>query len=328
MKKKLLLAICAVVVILSGCSMYNVVGELPIEEYIADAKAIAKGEEKRSELMLLHHAVNEDGIGIALYETGNGLGGGDSSYALVLRTTDGGENWEVNPEEFIFSGSCSDLEIYQNYVIMTTFGSKTEIGTLCISNDYGKTFKQISFADLVFVKNGSSHDTVWGIRGDILGIDKEKKNVQIGWYKYDRQGNRAWDTKDGDKDVFLTGNYDFENMCMVSIQENNPRETAEIYIENIFGTGNIFAESNEKYLTVKDVVQVLKELPEDVQSKEVLRLAINEIYARKGYDFSATAYENYFSRTDWYQEIEKRDITEEMLNTYEKSNIDLLISIE
>ena len=59
-----------------------------------------------------------------------------------------------------------------------------------------------------------------------------------------------------------------------------------------------------------------------------IRYAINEIYARKGYDFTGTSYERYFAEKDWYHPIVGKQVTEEELNSYEKANIDLLVKIE
>ena len=55
---------------------------------------------------------------------------------------------------------------------------------------------------------------------------------------------------------------------------------------------------------------------------------INEIYARKGYDFTGTAYENYFSQKSWYAPVKGKIVQESEINQYEKENIDLLVKLE
>ncbi len=59
-----------------------------------------------------------------------------------------------------------------------------------------------------------------------------------------------------------------------------------------------------------------------------IRIAINEIYARKGYDFTGTAYENYFSQKSWYAPVKGKIVQESEINQYEKENIDLLVKLE
>ena len=64
-------------------------------------------------------------------------------------------------------------------------------------------------------------------------------------------------------------------------------------------------------------------------SKADIRLAINEIYARHGRMFDSAEYQNYFNSKIWYNgAIKPKDFSEDVFNMYEKSNIDLLSSIE
>lgn len=64
-------------------------------------------------------------------------------------------------------------------------------------------------------------------------------------------------------------------------------------------------------------------------SKADIRLAINEIYARHGRMFDSAEYQNYFNSKSWYNgAVKPKDFSEDVFNMYEKSNIDLLSSIE
>ena len=98
----------------------------------------------------------------------------------------------------------------------------------------------------------------------------------------------------------------------------------------------IFPYSNESYLTYEDIEE-WRRFTERLQDpnkingtyffKNILRRAINEIYARKGYDFLGTNY-TLFNNAEWYKAIPKHEITEGDINKYEKHNIDLLTAIE
>ncbi|MEI3490575.1 MAG: YARHG domain-containing protein [Blautia sp.] len=63
-------------------------------------------------------------------------------------------------------------------------------------------------------------------------------------------------------------------------------------------------------------------------SQDELRLAINEIYAKHGRIFDAADLQNYFNSKSWYNgTVSADDFSEDVFNTYEKSNVDLLSSI-
>lgn len=63
-------------------------------------------------------------------------------------------------------------------------------------------------------------------------------------------------------------------------------------------------------------------------SKDKLRLAINEIYARHGRIFDSADLQNYFNSKSWYNgTVSAEDFSEDVFNTYEKSNVDLLGAI-
>ena len=76
----------------------------------------------------------------------------------------------------------------------------------------------------------------------------------------------------------------------------------------------VFPDSDERYLSESEV---------NARSNEDRRLAINEIYARRGYDFKNPDIKRHFQEYDWYDPIYK-DQNDVPLNKYEKKNVDLL----
>lgn len=97
-------------------------------------------------------------------------------------------------------------------------------------------------------------------------------------------------------------------------------------------TGTIFKDSNTSFLDETEVRErylneyTISQDPRGIVSG--IRYAINEIYARKHYDFTGTDYENYFNDKSWYSPIPGKIVAEEELNSYEKQNINLLVKIE
>lgn len=82
----------------------------------------------------------------------------------------------------------------------------------------------------------------------------------------------------------------------------------------------IFEDSDKKYLSDKDVSNL---------SDKTLRLARNEIFARHGYIFNSSDLKEYFESQSWYEpKVSSDNFNEDILNKYEKANIDFLKSYE
>lgn len=95
-------------------------------------------------------------------------------------------------------------------------------------------------------------------------------------------------------------------------------------------SGFVFPNSSTSYLSADDI-QVLedKSYNSGYIYQELLRLAINEIYARHGYQFiKGEQYDVFYRQFDWYNNIKKSSVSWSQFNEIEKSNLTLLINIE
>lgn len=91
-------------------------------------------------------------------------------------------------------------------------------------------------------------------------------------------------------------------------------------IEGDYGDGYILEDSVGRFLTVEKLSSL---------SKEELRLARNEIYARHGRLFQAEDLQDYFYSMDWYYGyIPSDQFDESVLNEYEKSNLITIKEVE
>ena len=64
-------------------------------------------------------------------------------------------------------------------------------------------------------------------------------------------------------------------------------------------------------------------------SKEDCKIARNEIYARHGRKFNDEFLQEYFNSCSWYNgTIEPDNFSDDVLNDYEKANLELIISYE
>ena len=120
-------------------------------------------------------------------------------------------------------------------------------------------------------------------------------------------------------------NIDKENEEQDSTTDNN--SLSETDSENASNNENsdensseyILPDSSDRYLSADDVKGL---------TKDQIKLAINEIYAKHGRIFTDSYYNNYFSSKSWYEgSVSADDFDESVLNEYEKANIDLLAQL-
>ncbi|MGL5434024.1 MAG: YARHG domain-containing protein [Lachnospiraceae bacterium] len=113
----------------------------------------------------------------------------------------------------------------------------------------------------------------------------------------------------------------------MSSQEKDPL-TGRIYWADQNGVCTeikdyILPESDSRFYTEKEIRAL---------SKEQLRLARNEIYARHGRKFAATDLQQYFNEKSWYSPIYEVDYFDakgdELFNEYELANRDLITAVE
>ena len=89
-------------------------------------------------------------------------------------------------------------------------------------------------------------------------------------------------------------------------------------------------ESLEEYLLPTSNTTALTEADLASLTKEELRLARNEIYARYGMIFGVEDLDNYFATKSWYTaKYETEEFYENVeLNDIEESNVEFILSIE
>ena len=82
---------------------------------------------------------------------------------------------------------------------------------------------------------------------------------------------------------------------------------------------------NSEYILPESDTRYVEQDEIDQLTKNEVRLAINEIYARHGRIFENSELREYFESKDWYDgTIEPEDFDEDVLNQYEKANVKLL----
>lgn len=106
-----------------------------------------------------------------------------------------------------------------------------------------------------------------------------------------------------DSDMVVATEYDFIPATLM--------ETTSSYSQ-LFVNGFVIYDSDSRYLTVADLRML---------TTEELRLARNEIYARRGRYFLDIGLQDYFYNQTWYNPmIGPDDFKEDVFNDYERAN--------
>lgn len=99
-------------------------------------------------------------------------------------------------------------------------------------------------------------------------------------------------------------------------QTKNNTQDADDQQDETENSEYILPESDTRYVEQDEIDQL---------TKNEVRLAINEIYARHGRIFENSELREYFESKDWYDgTIEPEYFDEDVLNQYEKANVKLL----
>ena len=103
----------------------------------------------------------------------------------------------------------------------------------------------------------------------------------------------------------------------VKTEDVSEPETEEAKVETKNSDEYIFVDSDSRLLTDDEVSGL---------SKEEIRYAINEIYARRGRIFEDSVLKEYFESKSWYEPKYKKDeFSDDVFNEFEKANINLLV---
>ena len=89
-------------------------------------------------------------------------------------------------------------------------------------------------------------------------------------------------------------------------------------------SGFVFPDSDKVLLTDDEISDTVKDA-------DTCRRAINEIYARHGYEFTMQENVDFFNKYDWYKDMDKESDMEKVSSEFsktEKANVDKLLEYE
>jgi hypothetical protein len=169
----------------------------------------------------------------------------------------------------------------------------------------------------------SGKGTLYNFDGEVVCSGEWKNNLcgLINAEDFQSPFETTWmnDEADEDERKEVTATETIPNETKNDLAESQEETVPESKNANV-ESGYILPDSNERYLTADDIRGL---------SKEELRLARNEIYARHGRIFESEDLKEYFSKQSWYSgHILSNEFDEGLLNAYEKVNLEVIVNAE
>lgn len=103
-------------------------------------------------------------------------------------------------------------------------------------------------------------------------------------------------------------------------------KSTQTYSQNLSTAEYVLPDSDMRYLEWEEV-----EALADYGGKDLIRLAVNEMYARHGFVFKKPKNQEYFERKSWYYPqpgLTDSYVKEHLFNDYEKANLEMLLKVE
>lgn len=103
-------------------------------------------------------------------------------------------------------------------------------------------------------------------------------------------------------------------------------KSTQTYSQDLSTAEYVLPDSDMRYLELEEV-----EALADYGGKNLIRLAVNEMYARHGFVFKKPKNQEYFERKSWYYPqpgLTDSYVKEHLFNDYEKANLEMLLKVE
>lgn len=123
-------------------------------------------------------------------------------------------------------------------------------------------------------------------------------------------------------------NHDMEDSTEYSQWESTVQQNART-LKLAWNTAGTPEETEAEYILPESDSRIITKSELDGLTKEEIRLARNEIYARHGRKFDDEELQAYFEKFDWYHPmIEPEDFDESVFNYYETENRRFIVQYE
>lgn len=141
-----------------------------------------------------------------------------------------------------------------------------------------------------------------------------EKSVKANWNEKFKPNASTYEEVDETKEYRSNKKITFDGKKITSADSPTEKNVTESQAELVF------PDSDKTLLTDEQINETVKD-------KQTLRLAINEIYARHGYQFTSEEYINHFNQFDWYKNMPKESDMNKVsagFSETEKKNVEKL----
>ena len=243
----------------------------------------------------------------------------------IYASRDFGTTWKrQNEEVFVSRREGTIYSIKENIFFFVLEGSNMAgyKSALYISNDAGINFGEVDLKKAV----GLNLESDLTVDSNVIKIDNANEKMIVEWFPLGGDTNNT----------FLTAEYDIDFRCTEILNRNDKvYEIPPIFDNDQF----VFPDSNKRYLTREEIIEyedaceILEECSGRniyIKDGSIISFAINDIYARRGYDYRNTSYrfryeEYQLQHSDsLYSDME---VVTKQFNEYEQANVDLLAEL-
>ena len=245
--------------------------------------------------------------------------------------TDGREETEEEKEDTNSADTQAVDAIVSEIVDQWNDSSKFIMSSDCVkySEDtrtdyYDKDGKAVRFSD---IKDGVTLTYLFDDDESIIYISEKSSDNSYAYYYY-QEGDLICYSKN------MTRNYAPFDESVKSRSDEYLHNGQSLLADRLIDKedselNNEETESNQDYILPDSSSRILSDSEVSGLSKEELRLARNEIFARHGRKFDDAQLQSYFDSKSWYKgTIDPADFSESMLSEIEKNNIELIKKYE
>lgn len=239
-------------------------------------------------------------------------------YAYELISQDGGDSWILN--QFHRNEELGDMYILDKNIVYVDGIGMELIAEPVISADLGKTYKGLDVPAITKIMSLPAMEGCF-CHAKVKIIDVDKKTITFDWFMNSADNAES-------VSCFYRTKVSYPSFkCVEEEDLSGLAQEAAKYCK----TGYLLEKSNSEKLNRQTVsTRFLKEFRLAGAEKTVreIRLAINEIYARKGHDFADEQIREYFAGKKWYKPVSGKKVKDSDLTDIEDYNIAILLNLE
>ena len=182
----LLIAVIAVVVVSASGAMNgklheyhdDIAYDVEMLEKIGESGIRDMEASKYCEENYYYYKVQQDGHGLAIMRHPDGLDASGFTYTMLYESKDGGKNWKLLNDNFIFPRGDGDFVYMGEIAVIAHDCDKAMCGALRISHDRGHSWSdEVSFLDLIEINEETFSNPI----PHAINYNEDSGIITFGW---------------------------------------------------------------------------------------------------------------------------------------------------